>query len=125
MRDRLIELIKDLAEDMVAKCGDECDKCSHGDCVGKLADHLLANGIIVPPVKVGQTVYDITEFIDECEYAEIYEFKSDELTISKCRKTGQYIFSFDGMDYAYDEFGKSVFLTREEAEKALAEREEK
>ena len=47
MKDRLIELIKDLAPDMVAKCGDACDTCKHGDCVGKLADHLLEGGVIV------------------------------------------------------------------------------
>ena len=28
--------------------------------IEKIADHLLANGIIVPPVKIGQTVYGIS-----------------------------------------------------------------
>ena len=42
MRDRLIKLIKDIVHPYFAET---------------LADHLLANGVIVPPCKVGDTVY--------------------------------------------------------------------
>ena len=55
-RDRLIELI--------------CDKIQDGHCIGycnhppcnqckDLADYLIANGVIVPPCRVGDTVYVI------------------------------------------------------------------
>lgn len=42
-RERLIELISQVQY--------------MGGLEGKLADHLLSNGVIVPPCKVGQTVY--------------------------------------------------------------------
>ena len=56
-RERLVELLK-----QTCHCKDEdCSNCSsNGICFTyKDADHLLENGVIVPPVKVGQTVYYI------------------------------------------------------------------
>lgn len=55
MRDRLIELIVD-AENAIY-----CEKpyCTDTERIGKVADHLLAEGVIVPPIKVGKTVYCI------------------------------------------------------------------
>lgn len=116
MRDRLIELIKDLAEDMVAKCGDECDTCKHGDCVGKLADHLLANGVIVPPMALGQTVWFIRD-------RKIIETKVDKIVL---KNGGLYLLLSCNSFYETScrSIGKTVFLTREEAEAALAERSE-
>ena len=127
MRDRLIELIKDIAPDLVAKCGDECDKCTHGDCVGKLADHLLANGVIVLPCTIGQTIYalwncgkhgkSVAEF--EVKHIDIDYLPNIEFAyISKTSNSGTYHFA------KLSDFGKTVFFTREEAEKAL-ERSEK
>ena len=126
MRDRLIELIKDIAEDMVAKCGDECDKCSHGNCVGKLADHLLSEGVIVLPCKVGQWVYvpwrwegqqavamvkveEIKFYDSYIHYMFLIDMESDDECFNQ---------SFGGWKIA-ESIGKTVFLTREEAEKAL------
>ena len=63
------------------------------------ADHLLANDVIVPPCKVGDTVYWVT---------------SD----SKIYQT-----SFS-LPTSWSVFGISLFLTREEAEQALTEREQ-
>ena len=82
-----------------------------GDCLGKggalncskLADYLLEHGVIVPPCKVGDTLY--------CESAikgHITYLKAPDLEwIVENREL----------------FGKEIFLTREEAEKALKERE--
>lgn len=53
-RERLIELICDQIQDghCVGYCNHPpCSQCEH------LADHLLANGIIVLPCKVGDKVY--------------------------------------------------------------------
>ena len=69
------------------------------------ADYLLANGVIVPPCKVGDTVYQIDTAGD------IYE--------SKILKT---IYDTNGIAFDERVIGKLVFLTRQEAEKALAER---
>ena len=72
----------------------------------KLADYLLENGVIVPPVKVGDTVYQTDNAGD------IYKSKVTQIVYST-------------KDVAFDEraIGKYIFLTREEAEKALKERD--
>lgn len=58
-RDRLIEIIEqhcllrtDTKMCMADKTVGSCSEC--------LADHLLANGVIVPPCKVGDTVYRVS-----------------------------------------------------------------
>ncbi len=68
MRDRLIELLREAKEHPEKTCprwelptcsgcnydkGDECDR------IARLADHLLKNGVIVPPCKAGDTVWVI------------------------------------------------------------------
>lgn len=136
MRDRLIELLN---VDMSGYDGKV-----HGDYTENLADHLLANGVIVPPCKVGQTVYAISESrISECRVYEICICGNEKIIMTDhncdydCKGCP---FSSWGQDYsgehscqgeygtysfAFEDFGKIVFLTREEAEKALAEREGK
>ena len=80
-----------------------------------LADYLLANGVIVPPYKAGDKVYT-------CEARRVKEW-----VITFCGKNsrGEYkmIAADDGFKnmlefWDYD-IGKTVFLTPEEAEKAL------
>lgn len=83
-----------------------------------LADYLLANGAIVPPCKVGDTVWCIYN------YTKPIEFQITILTMSE----NHYSFVIETKNGVYkhycdkDSVGKWVFLTREEAEKALAER---
>lgn len=83
-----------------------------------LADHLLANGVIVPPCKVGTAIYFIEEDISCVWKGEIVSWspQKDGLWFN----AGYYC----GLKYWHKEedLGKTVFLTREEAEKALAER---
>ena len=59
-RDRLIELIRQ-GKDMTPCEKDNdyrCEGIKCADCESKsIADYLLANGVIVPPCKVGQMVY--------------------------------------------------------------------
>ena len=38
------------------------------------ADYLLANGVIVPPVEVGQTVWCVDDFTEEIEECKVYGF---------------------------------------------------
>ena len=95
-----------------------------------LADHLLSKGVIVPPVKVGDTVYrpittskgkpDIWEFIVTSTSIDI-----DENGVSPYSYVSGHIKrTYCGAIADFREFGKTVFLTREEAEKALERREE-
>ena len=62
MKERLVELIKQDNCMNPMTCSDKCPYVDLDDChSARLADHLLANGVIVPPCKVGQTVYRIIE----------------------------------------------------------------
>ena len=91
-----------------------------------IADHLLAEGVIVPPVKVGQTCYRVWQ-------KEIIELKIVSVSYEPT-PAPSYLVGFDriGVLYLMQDGSKNeerswddVFLTREEAEKVIAEREGK
>lgn len=133
-REKLIELLNSVPADVAGNRG-----------VGAIADHLLADEeikhafellkaekegrLIVPPVKVGDTVYiivedeeeeeteiifDIVEAIEDYRYSDTcLELKMPSVVITMmCR-------------IPYTAFGKVVFLSREDAEKALNNKGEK
>ena len=105
MRERLIELLDNAESAYLETMMNDPDKAAEivKNGYGFYADHLLANGVIVPPCKVGDTVYVIYEHpFDET----IVEIEKDEFCLAMI-----------------DDFGKGVFLTREEAEEALKARE--
>lgn len=117
-RERLIELLT---------ANVPCDMDGHGNCsvcehrysnedcerhlVEVLADHLLANGVIVPPCKVGDRVY---ELVNWCDYTNCHF----EGGCSRCNDKGMVERKFN---YSHlGQLGKTVFPTKEEAERALA-----
>jgi hypothetical protein len=110
MKDRLIELQSEAWIEWQRSTTDV-------DFVEYYADHLLANGVIVPPVKVGTRVYaialgkiyewDIASYVLDNEglsYINVAYMSGHRL----CRNT-----------YPIKDIGKSVFLSREDAEQAL------
>jgi hypothetical protein len=105
MRDRLIELIS--------------QEQYMGGLEGKLADHLIANGVIVMPCKVGDAMYVVSRYyggvwrIYEC-YVESFTVYNANMFMSLKSTDGWYNFGVNGCG-----IGKAVFLTREGAEKAL------
>ena len=120
MRDRLIELLKQKACHYVL-CDNECGGCKnvemYDDSIESIADHLLANGVIVPPVKVGQTVWFVRNLGDKSR-EKIEETRVEKIVL---KSGGLYIKL--GCNSMYEttcnSIGKTVFLTREEAEQAL------
>lgn len=129
MRDRLVELIKKQRETCQnANCG-HCGFASFGcypDCQAKmLAKFILEDGWMRPPCKVGQTVWLIkslnwqhTEWgIKEGKVSMIQQ-KADKSW--KFRITENHSVS----DYTVDAIGKTVFLTREDAEANMKEGDE-
>lgn len=110
MRDRLIELLNQ-------NCGYVEEQKAE-----KLADYLIANGVIIMPCKIGHTLYDISEFFDGTPYPEKYRLKAEYITFYDKypdRKEKEPWITIDGFDYKFSDFSKTVFLTREEAEQAL------
>ena len=103
-RDRLIKLLQEPPADWEGNRG-----------VGAIADHLLANGVIVPPCKVGDTVYEIEYGIGS------YELWEKNL----CKTEVKAICILTENDYhPLNRIGKDVFLTKEDGEQVLKEREE-
>lgn len=105
MRNRLIELISHVQY--------------MGGLEGKLADHLLAEGVIVPPCKVGDTLYVISQMKDKRILPFINEYEVTSIWLKK--KSIVIYHEMDGFIkiFRQTDFGKTVFLTREEAEEAL------
>lgn len=85
-----------------------------------IADYLLENGVIVPPCKVGDTVYCIIKGFSGVMRGRVCSFiLTDKKTTIHCAIDGYF-----GQDFPYCEFGKTVFLTKEEAEQALRKEDE-
>ena len=101
-RERLIELI----QNAVNGCARHWAEI--------IADYLLANGVIVPPCKVGDMVYEFRCDDPFDDHLKLYVVPS---TVS-----GIAIFTTEDI-HNMNCFGKTVFLTKEEAEEKLKERE--
>ena len=112
----------------------------HRKGVEAIADHLLANGVIVPPCKVGDTVYRLDDLVlkSDCEECEHFEegWYDCPCECAKTRSTKKHHKCIEIKEdvvsqrwllhyLSFELIGKTVFLTREEAEAALAEREGK
>ena len=73
-------------------------------------DYLLENGVVVPPCKVGDAVYRIYT------RAWIGEDVVREVVVSE---NGVFYIDDKGRMTSCNKFGKTVFLTREDAERVL------
>lgn len=102
------------------------NKENDGVRVENIADYLISNGVIVPPCKIGDTVYYVyhgwmsDSYVTEATVcgisAEIYERKN------KCVYLKIIYKDLDGnSDRAESIFGSRVFLTEKEAEIKLKE----
>lgn len=116
MRDRLIELL------------DEC-RGIEGigmELVKKQVDYLLENGTIILPCKVGDTVYVLThDSPTGIEKSRVKRMSLIELQDgTSIRIIVPCVYDDWGSatwEFYPEDFGKKVFLTKEQAEKALAE----
>ena len=123
MRDRLIELLNTKYDHWCDQCG--VNKDSH--YTDSLADYLLANGVIVPPCKAGDKVWLINYQFDclQRRFIEVVNegyVKAIKISMKPMKITIEYPDINDskgrckGADYFAKNIGKTVFLTREEAE---------
>jgi hypothetical protein len=111
MRDRLIELIgKELLD--YASWNTEMTLAGNYNMPSVeevIADKILANGVIVPLLRTGQTVYRVSK-------NRMWEVKIWKVEI--CGGTVSYIDHYD-KSFLERHIGKGVFLTREDAKQAL------
>lgn len=95
MRDRLIDLL-------------DWD-CGWIEATAKeVADYLLKRGVIHIPCKVGDIVY-------QTDGVRIYELTILDISLHKNKPH----YETDGVDFDDDAIGKSIFLTKEEAERRI------
>lgn len=119
MREKLIKLIREAKDEYPAVPTINCCKAEFANF---LADRLLENGVIVPPCKVGDTVYYInTLYFSQLERNRVYRAEVTRIVITKRSVSFVAKVRYMGgvIEITEDGLGKNVFLTREEAEQAL------
>ena len=114
-RERLIEILKLGSCPSPYLCDENCKYANLERCYEeRTADLLLEHGVIVPPCKVGDRVYRPSDCLGVVQFV-IISFNIYE---------SEMFFTDDSENIIYlSDIGKTVFLTREEAERALKERE--
>ena len=126
-REKLIKLIERCSCHYSPPCTGECGECHNIEMFDKqmenLADHLLANGVIVPPCYIGQSIWYLHKSYDGL--IEVDEGKVSMLQ-QKADKSWKARITVNSSvwDFTPNEIGTIYFLTKEEAEKALKERSE-
>lgn len=121
MKEKLIELLMSAEINAEEQGFFNCHKSKvKAECI---ADYLLANGVIPLPCKVGDTVYIPWEYdctngvaFSEVEKIVFYTPNVPRIFIKDLESDMPMPSNF-----CPDDFGKTVFLSREEAEKALKE----
>ena len=117
---RLVELLKAMNTAPEITCPrfnkQECKGCQFEngiecDIAGREADYLLNNGIVVPPVKVGQTVYYVcgihNKLVEEAKIEEIY-YNGES-----------YMYLVNSNYLHFEMTPDELYFTREDAVKAL------
>ena len=122
MKDRLIELLKN-----TPLCNKNFDLQYSDGTIEKFADYLIENGVIVPPCKVGNKVW----FVERRYHYNLKTFKeyvcegyvkAIKVSMKPMKITIEYPIADDkkgrckGADWSAESIGKTLFLTREEAE---------
>lgn len=112
-RERLVELL-----DIIIQPGQKT--------LGDIADYLLANGVIVPPCLVGDTVWINNKYGTIKSKVSNITLIEDNKFLVKLHYDVRYCYDnhietlgYVGYTEENFEFGKTVFLTKEEAEQAL------
>jgi hypothetical protein len=107
MKNRLIELLEGTLEDW------ECDVSDK--TISEIAEHLIENGVIASPCKVGDKIY-------QTDGIRIYESTINEITFT----TQKMICVCVTENIAFDEtaIGKSIFFDKKEAQAKLKGGEE-
>lgn len=107
-RERLVELLQEWG-----------NKENDGVRAESIADYLLENGVIVLPVTIGQTVYEMQQDRTLQKWYVYGIIKYDGQEWAAKAKNNKNKWNYIDKTFAFRLFGKTVFLTRKAAEKAL------
>ena len=105
------------------------EQATNGSChVENVADYLLENGVVVPPCKLGDTVYRIVKMSTGVTNKHNVISMGGKITgtITPCEPTIKYFIrcvevTKNNFFDVCENFDKTVFYTKEEAEQALKE----
>ena len=103
MKDKLIQIIKSVP----------ITEKAYEEYISDIAEKFLDEGVILPPCKVGEKIYVVR--FGKCEEHIVEK-------IEQCKNMLHIAFGWRNLGYEWisdKEFYRTVFLTREEAEKAL------
>ena len=83
---------------------------------GIYADHLIENGVIVPPCKLGSEIYMLVT-----RHTKSFEWENKKMILQNNQHTfiKKTTFTKSNFFKVIEEFGKTVFLTKEDAEQKL------
>lgn len=123
-RERLIEILKLGSCPSPYLCDENCKYANLERCYEeRTADLLLEHGVIVLPCKVGDRLYEVTGR----KAVSVYKVRTIRVELFSLFIEWDIVegFAWQSLsDINAGEIGKTVFLTREEAERALKERED-
>ena len=119
MRDRLI---KDLRISKTEWLEKECDHETNKELVEYVADYLIDDGWIRPPMKLGQMCFKpcYSAWSDEVRQYRVSSITQKADGSFKMRLTD--LITKSVFEITPDKLGKTVFLTKEEAEQKLEEK---
>ena len=122
-RERLIEILKLGSCPSPYLCDENCKYANLERCYEeRTADLLLEHGVVLLPCKVGDRLYEVTGR----KTVSVYKVKAIRVELFSLFIEWDIVEGFVWQSLSginADEIGKTVFLTREEAEQALRERE--
>ena len=120
MRDRLIKLLKTPNKSVILRKANPQFVTEETDEESIVADYLIANGVIVPPCKVGDTVYLVR---GKCTCNKAVCLENGGIGITRCETEpcDAHIQEVPFSLCLFNALGKTVFLTKEEAEMKLRE----
>ena len=122
-RERLIEILKLGSCPSPYLCDENCKYANLERCYEeRTADLLLEHGVVLMPCKVGDRLYEVTGR----KTVSVYKVRAIRVELFSLFIEWDIVEGFVWQSLSginADDIGKTVFLTREEAEKALKERE--
>lgn len=119
-KDRLVELLEEASEECVNIPCNGCKYVNERHCKAqKFVDHILADGWMRPPVKIGQELWDI-HYNKPRKWEVVYlGYNGKEWHINIHWWKDRH--NFKTLSITYPFIGKEWYLTKEEAEAKLKE----
>lgn len=123
-RERLVELLNEATFGVnVHTLADHLSR----ETIDRVAEYLMANNVVVLPCNIGDTVYYINQYSDIYLHKNfVYEAKVARMVITKDNEIALVIHIKDEHGLTefpnVKDFGKTVFLSKAEAENVLKER---